>query len=162
MTSPSLDGDAQSRPTPLPEPDAAYPRPQLVRERWTDLSGAWQFAFDDDDAGIDGRWYEALDVADRSVFDRDITVPYPPESPASGVGDTGYHPVLWYRRAFDRPRTAPGERLMLRFGAVDFSAAGGGNRPGPTRHDGGHTPFAADVTGALTESGPQVIVVRAQ
>jgi beta-galactosidase/beta-glucuronidase len=162
MTSPSLDGDAQSRPTSLPEPDPAYPRPQLVRDRWTDLTGTWQFAFDDDDAGIDGRWYEALDVADRSVFGRDITVPYPPESPASGVGDTGYHTVIWYRRAFDRAEAAPGERLILRFGAVDFSAAVWVNGRLLTRHDGGHTPFAADVTGALTESGPQVIVVRAQ
>ena len=29
-----------------------------------------------------------------------ITVPFPFESPASGIGDTGYHPVVWYRRTF--------------------------------------------------------------
>src|SRR4051794_28942727 len=150
MTSPSLDGDAQSRPTPLPEPDAAYPRPQLVRDRWTDLTGTWQFAFDDDDAGIDGHWYEALDVADRSVFGRDITVPYPPESPASGGGDTGSPRGIGSRRAFARGGAAPGDRLILSFGAVDFRPAVGVNARLLPRHDGGHTPFAADVTGALT------------
>ena len=91
MTAASLDGDAPLRPgvATLPEPDLAYPRPQLVRDRWTDLSGPWQFAYDDGRTGVDDRWYEALDLDDRSVFDRDIRVPYPPESPASGVGDTG-------------------------------------------------------------------------
>ena len=32
--------------------DGSYPRPQLVRPLWTDLSGPWAFAFDDDDRGI--------------------------------------------------------------------------------------------------------------
>ena len=27
-------------------------------------------------------------------------MPYPPESPASGVGERGYHRVVWYRRTF--------------------------------------------------------------
>ncbi len=121
MTSPTLDGDAPFPPPPatLPDPDPDYPRPQLVRDRWTDLTGTWQFAYDDEDDGLDARWYEALDVDDRKVFARDIHVPYPPESPASGIGDMGYHRVVWYRRTFERPE---GERVMLRFGAVDYRA----------------------------------------
>ena len=86
MTSPTtLDGDAPfPPPASLPDPDPDYPRPQLVRDRWTDLTGTWQFAHDDEDAGMDGRWYEALDLADRGVFGRDIQVPYPPESQPAG------------------------------------------------------------------------------
>ncbi len=33
--------------------DGTYPRPQLVRPRWLDLSGEWDFAYDDD-VTVDG------------------------------------------------------------------------------------------------------------
>jgi beta-galactosidase/beta-glucuronidase len=165
VTSPSLDGDAPFPPPPatLPDPDPDYPRPQLVRDRWTDLTGAWQFTHDDEDDGLDARWYEALDLDDRKVFGRDIQVPYPPESPASGIGDVGYHRVVWYRRAFDRDEAGdrPGERVLLRFGAIDYCATVWVNGRLVATHEGGHTPFAADITSVLTE-GPQVVVVRAQ
>ena len=101
-------------------PDPAYPRPQLVRERWTDLCGTWQFAYDDADTGLDERWYEEDASGPSGPFDREIVVPYPPESPASGIGETGFHPVVWYRRTFERPE---GERILLHFGAVDYEAS---------------------------------------
>ena len=28
-----------------------YPRPQLVRKRWTNLNGIWDFQFDDENKG---------------------------------------------------------------------------------------------------------------
>ncbi len=156
MTSPDLDLHLDL------DPD--YPRPQLVRERWTDLTGTWQFRHDDADVGVDEHWYDLDDPADRAVFDRDIHVPYPPESPASGIGERGYHRVVWYRRTFDRAEAGdrPGERIALRFGAVDYRATVWVNGRLVAEHEGGHTPFAADVTGVLTEAGPQVVVVRAE
>ena len=97
-------------------------RPQLVREHWADLSGLWRFDYDDDEVGSAERWWSG----DRA-WGRTITVPFPPESPASGIGDTGFHDVVWYQRdvswadvltagydADQRPR------LVLRFGAVDY------------------------------------------
>ena len=145
----SIDGAGQWPETAAPEIDPAYPRPQLVREAWLDLSGPWQFAHDDADVGLDEGWFDGRE------FDRTIQVPYPPESPASGIGDTGYHKVVWYRRECERPA---GERLLLHFGAVDFAATVWVNGRVVARHEGGHTPFTADVTG----TGPMVIVVRAE
>src|SRR6478752_264675 len=74
--------------------DGTYPRPQLVRPRWFDLSGEWDFAYDEDVTayGRDG-------VPDR--FPLTIVVPYPPESPLSGINDTGFRAVVWYRRRVD-------------------------------------------------------------
>ena len=145
----TIDGAGQWPETAAPEIDPAYPRPQLVREAWLDLSGPWQFAHDDADVGLDEGWFDGRE------FDRTIQVPYPPESPASGIGDTGYHKVVWYRRECERPA---GERLLLHFGAVDFAATVWVNGRVVARHEGGHTPFTADVTG----TGPMVIVVRAE
>ena len=73
--------------TTAPDP-VDYPRPQLRRAEWLDLCGQWQFAYDDDDRGLDGDWFDRADV-----FDRTIIVPFPPESTASGIGETGFHPV---------------------------------------------------------------------
>jgi beta-galactosidase/beta-glucuronidase len=144
--------------------DLEYPRPQLVRDRWTDLTGTWQFGYDADDVGLDEHWYALDDVADRKIFDRDIRVPYPPESPASGVGERGYHRVVWYRRTFERADAGdrPGERVVLRLGAVDYRATVWVNGCLVAEHEGGHTPFAADVTDVLTVAGPQLLVVRAE
>ena len=72
-----------------------HPRPQLRRTGWIDLCGPWAFRFDDENRGRRDRWFERADV-----FSAEIIVPYPPESRLSGVHDTGFHPVAWYRREF--------------------------------------------------------------
>ena len=138
-------------------PDSVlHPRPRVTRAQWTDLNGAWAFAYDDADRGIGERWQD-----DAGRFDRQITVPFPPESELSGIGDTGFHPVLWYRRTF--PATAePGQRLLLHFGAVDYRAKVWVNGSLVAEHEGGHVPFSADITASLDASGEQVVVVRAE
>ena len=155
-------------PAPATEQDGSYPRPQLVRDRWTDLCGTWQLAFDDACAGLDEHWAGLTDLADRSVFDRDVTVPCPPESAASGVGDPGPHAVSWYRRTL-RPADLDGaadvgergSRIVLRFGAVDYSAQVWLDGALLGTHEGGQTPFSFDVTRALADDRDHVLVVRA-
>ncbi|MEP6696935.1 MAG: sugar-binding domain-containing protein [Pseudonocardiales bacterium] len=136
-----------------------HPRPQLTRPQWTDLCGRWGFAYDDEQVGLTERWYEQADV-----FGRSIQVPFPPESAASGIGDPSFHPVVWYRRTFEREnaRLAPDGRLLLHFGAVDYRARVWVNGRLVAVHEGGHTPFNADITEELTPAGEQVIVVRAE
>src|SRR4051812_10256757 len=138
--------------------DAArqHPRPQLTRPGWKDLGGTWAFGFDDHGVGIVEQWQRRDDV-----YDRTIEVPYPFESPASGIGDTGFHPVVWYRRTIEAS-ARPGHRLLLHFGAVDYRAHVWVNGIAVAYHEGGHTPFTADITSALHPSGPQVVVVRAE
>ncbi|MBV9823883.1 MAG: glycoside hydrolase family 2, partial [Actinobacteria bacterium] len=140
-------------------PTDVHPRPQLTRERWFDLSGQWQFRYDDSDIGLDRRWYREWSPS-AGVAEQAITVPFPPESQASGIGDTGFHRVLWYRRTFTAPQQ-PDERLLLHFGAVDYSAEVWVNGQLMARHTGGHTPFSADITDALVDGDDQVLVVRA-
>ncbi len=79
-----------------------HPRPQLCRAGWTDLGGEWQFVYDDANQGLKLDWLNRGDV-----FNRKIIVPFPPESAASGIGDTGFHPVVWYRRTFQYTEPQP-------------------------------------------------------
>ncbi len=138
--------------------DDNHPRPQFTRERWIDLCGTWQFAYDDADIGLDQNW-----VDNPQVYDRTILVPFPPESQASGIADPQFHPVVWYRRTFTlQPEDRTG-RLLLHFGAVDYTAHVWLNGQLVARHEGGHTPFSADITSSLRPGEEeQVLVVRAE
>ena len=127
---------------------SGYPRPQFVRERWLSLDGVWDFA-----RGASG------DSAPE--WEETITVPFAPEAPLSGIGDQSYLPVCWYRRRFEVPAQWAGERIVLHFGAVDYRARVWVNGELVAEHEGGHTPFHADITTSL-RSGDQEIVVRAE
>ena len=130
-----------------------YPRPQLERDGWTSLDGPWEFCIDAN---------AALSSADAVKWDRTIQVPFAPESPLSGVGDTGLYRRVWYRRSFGRPSLQPGERAILHFGAVDYEATAWVNGKLAVRHEGGYTPFEADVTDLLTDPPQQWLVVRSE
>src|SRR4029453_2143286 len=135
-----------------------HPRPQFTREQWIDLNGTWSFAHDDGNIGLAQEWMHKTDV-----FDKSITVPYPPESRASGVADPKPHAVVWYRHTFQVPPKHHGKRLLLHFGAVDYRAYVGVNGQLVAQHEGGHTPFSADITPALRgDAADQVIVLRAE
>jgi beta-galactosidase/beta-glucuronidase len=140
--------------------DDGYPRPQLRRSTWTPLDGEWDFAFDDADTGRAARWFAAVDAP----FDRRITVPFPPESPMSGIGDTGFHPVVWYRRRLneDVARGPAGTRTVVHFQAVDHRAEVWCDGSLVATHVGGQAPFEADLTDALAPGVEHVLVVRAE
>jgi beta-galactosidase/beta-glucuronidase len=135
-----------------------YPRPQLRRKRWTSLNGPWRFAFDPA-----ARWRFPADVPEWPLA---IEVPFAPESERSGVGDRGFHRACWYQRDFEVPNVAEikrsGERVLLHFGAVDYEARVWINGIPVLEHEGGHTPFSADITHCLSASGTQRVVVRAE
>lgn len=129
-----------------------YPRPQLQRANWTNLNGKWRFRFDD--AACLGC------PADVNEWPLEIMVPFPPESKASGIGDRGFHKACWYERDFD---CKPGrDRVILRFGAVDYAARVWVNGQLAVTHEGGHTPFWADITDMLRPDGRQTVTVRAE
>ncbi len=134
-----------------------HPCPQLARPNWIDLRGSWGFAYDDTHSGLDERWQQRQDV-----FTHTIQVPFPPESPASGIHETGFHPTVWYRRTFQAPHELPAKRLLLHCGAIDYRAHVWVNGHLVATHEGGQTPFCADITNALSSNGEQVLVIRAE
>ncbi len=133
--------------------DGSYPRPQLMRAGWADLSGEWDFAVSD-----------AVRPEDVT-FDRVIRVPFPPESPASGIGETGFLNSVWYRRRFGAAELAASgrdeahPRIALRFGAVDWIAEVWLDGRYLGRHEGGQTPFSFDLP--MAAQAEHEVVVRA-
>ncbi|MFL5134461.1 MAG: glycoside hydrolase family 2 protein, partial [Microvirga sp.] len=138
-------------------PADLHPRPQLRRERWIDLCGQWGFAFDDADEGLAERWFER-----EEPFDREISVPFAPESKLSGVHETGFHPVVWYRREVQVDDADRRDRLVIHFGAVDYKATVWVNGRMAVEHAGGQTAFSADISPLLVPGETQVVIVRAE
>jgi len=131
-----------------------HPSPQLRRKNWYSLSGRWDFCIDA---------HGAYKLPSQVPWDREIIVPFSPETKASGIDNPGFYSVVWYRRSFKLNELAPGERLLLHFEAVDYRASVWVNGARVCEHQGGYTPFSMDVTNALTNSEePQEIIVRAE
>ena len=82
---------------------AEYPRPNFVREAWQSLNGTWEFSFDE------------------PTYDRSIIVPFVYESTMSGIGERAFHDTVWYRRSFVLDDSDRSQRVLLHFGAVDYS-----------------------------------------
>lgn len=131
-----------------------YPRPQLQRAGWQSLDGAWQFAFDDGDCGLAEGWYD-----DRTL-PLTIQVPFVYQAERSGIGDRTPHDIVWYKRTFRPEGFRPGMQVLLHFGAVDYQASVFVNGHLVKEHEGGNTPFEADITPFLS-GGEEVICVRA-
>ena len=130
-----------------------YPRPQLERADWFSLDGEWEFSIDAD---------AVFRLPAQPKWESRIQVPFSPETPASGIGDTGFYRACWYRRQFEAPKLNPGERLLLHFGAIDYSALVWLNGNQVASHEGGYTPFCADITDCLAAEGLQTVAVRAE
>ncbi|WP_127589119.1 glycoside hydrolase family 2 protein [Paenibacillus koleovorans] len=137
---------------------AEYPRPQFQRQSWLCLNGVWEFEFDDENRGLVQKWYKGTSLS------RQIQVPFCYQSALSGINDRTFHDIVWYRREIGLPEAFRGKQVWLHFGAVDYAAMVWVNGQLVARHEGGHTPFSADITGCLDEGGAcsATIVVRAQ
>ena len=68
-----------------------------------------------------------------------------------------YDGLVWYQRRFDAA-PKPSERQFLHFGAVDYLARIYLNGRLVGTHEGGFTPFAIEVTGALRAGGNQITI----
>ena len=145
-----IDGERFYMNQPRPE----YPRPQFVRNDWVNLNGEWNFSFDDDNQGINNKWYKDND------YDQKITVPFAYQSELSGIGNTDFHDIVWYERSFTLPSEWNDKRIILHFGAVDYRAHVWVNGELVATHEGGHVPFKADISHVVKAENK--VVVRAE
>ena len=117
-----------------------YPRPQMKRDNWLNLNGAWDFAVDYETKG-------------------QILVPFCPESKLSKIGthfDEGS--ALSYTRSFTLPEGFNRGRVILHIGAADQRADVFLNGKPVGYHKGGYEAFSFDVTEYLQKENRIQIV----
>ena len=87
-----------------------YPRPQMVREKWMNLNGIWQYQ--------PGTGF--TQAVPSGKLSQKILVPFPVESAISGI--MRHFDNLWYRRTFTIPEAWAGQKVLIHFGAVDYKS----------------------------------------
>ena len=91
-------------------------------------------------------------------YTKKITVPYSPETERSGVKHTLLpDEELWYRRSYIYKKS--NKKTFIHFIAVDWRAVLFVNKALVAIHEGGYTPFEADITKYLNE-GENIIEVK--
>jgi beta-galactosidase/beta-glucuronidase len=133
-------------------PRSEYPRPQLRRDEWQCLNGEWGF---ERDLGKSGR---ARGLPATDALAETITVPFPPESDLSGIGERDFMKSVWYQREIDVSNEWFDGRILLHFGAIDYESEVWINGESIGIHRGGYTPFTLDITDAVS-AGTNVVTV---
>ena len=117
-----------------------YPRPQMKRDNWMNLNGAWDFAVDYESKG-------------------QILVPFCPESKLSKIGDHfDEGSALSYTRNFTIPEGFNYGRVLLHIGAADQRADVFLNGKPVGYHKGGYEAFSIDVTEYLQKENRLQII----
>ncbi|NMA20440.1 MAG: beta-glucuronidase [Lentisphaerae bacterium] len=137
------------------QPRPEHPRPQFYRASWINLNGPWSYRFDFGQSGIDQGWQHS------SGFEKQIIVPFAPESELSGVAYKDFIPALFYHRTITIPEEWSGNRIFLHFGAVDQVATVYIDGIEISRHYGGSASFAVDLTNFAKPGVEQHLVVQA-
>jgi beta-galactosidase/beta-glucuronidase len=127
----------------------------MVRKSWESLNGPWEFEIDHGKSGFERKLYES------GGFSRRITVPFCPESKLSGLEYKDFMPAVWYRRSFTLNKTQLAGRVLLHFGAVDYTASVYVNGRPAGSHSGGFASFTLDISHLAVE-GENTLVVCAE
>lgn len=133
-------------------PRAEHPNPQWERDTWKNLNGPWEFEFDFGCSAVERRLWE------KKRFDREILVPFCPESRLSGIGYTDFINGVAYRKNFELSQEELSGRVLLHFGAVDYEASVYVNGTLVGSHKGGYTSFCFDITKHVAP-GPNTLFV---
>ncbi len=115
-------------------PLSEYPRPQLERESYICLNGEWDF--------------EVTNIGcEVTDFTKKITVPFSPETKASGLEmQILATDIMHYKKQFEIPESFKKDKVILHFGAVDYSCEVFLNGKSVGDHKGGYLPFFLDIT----------------
>jgi beta-glucuronidase len=125
------------------------PQDTSTRERKC-LNGLWQFALDAEGEGRSGRWFaEPLQGA------REMAVPASFNDIAADAAVRDYFGDVWYQTNVWVPSGWQGRRIVLHFESATHRATVWVNDVEVVSHEGGYTPFEADITEHVT-AGEQV------
>lgn len=133
-----------------------YPRPQMVRDNWTNLNGEWEFSFDDENVGEKEKWNKGFKKQEL------IQVPFTYETKASGIMDETRHDYIWYQKEIMiLEEQIFNKKLLLHFEGCDFLTKVWVNGELAGVHRGGYARFSFDITNLVTV-GENYIVVKAE
>jgi len=130
-----------------------YPQQNDIRNM-LDLSGFWQFKLDPDEVGEEEGWFNGLESP------RTIAVPASWNEQFQDTRD--YLGMAWYLREVYVPQGWRGQTIYLRVGSANYAAKVWVNGTLVGEHQGGHLPFAFDITEQVAWDRPNVIAIQVE
>ena len=125
-------------------------RPQDTSTRETKrLDGIWSFQLDGDSAGRDAGWFR-----DALPAPRDMAVPASFNDLTADAAVRDYFGDIWYQRTLQIPRSWADQRIVLHFESATHRATVWVDDQEVVSHEGGYTPFEADITQFVTPGLP--------
>jgi beta-glucuronidase len=129
------------------------PRDSSTRQRRR-LDGLWLFSFDAEGAGrSEGWWNRPLAHAREMPVPASFNDIFIEAEAHDHIGD------VWYQTVVRVPGEWAGERIVLRFGAATHRAVVWVGDIKVAEHEGGYTPFEADVTDVVEPGGEARVTV---
>ena len=120
------------------------PQDTSTRERKS-LNGLWEFRLDGAGEGRSGRWF-----ADRLSGAREMAVPASFNDIVADAAVRDYFGDVWYQRTVWVPRGWQDRRIVLHVESATHRATVWVNDVEVVSHEGGYTPFEADITDHVT------------
>lgn len=130
-----------------------YPQQNNARNTY-DLSGIWDFRIDPDHVGERAGWATNLTAS------RPIAVPASWNDQYQDL--LNYLDLAWYVTRAYVPHAWHGQRVFLRVGAASYRATVYVNGTDVGSHDGGHLPFAFEITHLVAWDRPNIIAISVE
>lgn len=130
-----------------------YPQ-QNPSRNLLDLSGLWDFQPDPDEIGETQGFFEVLPNP------RPLAVPGSWNEQYAGLYD--YLGAGWYLRRVTIPAAWKGQRLFVRVGSANYRALVWVNGKQAGAHEGGHLPFAFEITGLVRFGGENSMAIMVE
>lgn len=130
-----------------------YPQQNLFRNK-LDLSGIWDFQIDPDQLGEQNGWQNGL------VDSRPIAVPGSWNEQYEDIYN--YFGPAWYVKSTYLPQSWQGQRVFLRVGSACYFGTVYVNDNKIGSHEGGHLPFAFEITDQIEWETENVIAISVE
>ena len=135
------------------EQEMLYPIQNTIRNK-LDLSGIWDFKIDPEGHGVQEGWFNGLSDS------RPIAVP--------GSWNEQYEDIFnylglgWYVTHSNIPQSWKGQRVYLRVGSANYYGTVYVNGVNVGEHEGGHLPFAFEITDHIRWDTDNVIAISVE
>jgi beta-glucuronidase len=126
-----------------------YPQMNKYRQMF-DLSGFWDFKFDESDEGLTSNW--------KVNLTNTIPIAVPASWNDLFADNRDFLDTAWYQTKFDLPWNWDTKRIFIRFGSINYIADIWLNGRKIGHHEGGHLAFEYDITSLLKDIDNLLIV----
>ncbi len=127
---------------------------QNDRRNKLDLSGIWDFRIDPEHLGEGDQWFNSLADA------RPIAVPGSWNDQYADIFN--YLDLAWYVKRTYVPRSWQGQRVFIRVGSANYYGTVYVNGTRVGSHEGGHLPFAFEITSLLKWDAENVVAISVE